>query len=56
LNMKYPEPSVDLTAIKKMYHAEVAEETGMPAVELMAEEGPVKKKKEKKMGKKKKKK
>jgi PPK2 family polyphosphate:nucleotide phosphotransferase len=56
LKMKYPEPSVDLTAIKKMYHAEVAEETGIPAVELMANEGPVKEKKEKKRGKKKKKK
>ncbi len=56
LNMKYPEPTVDLTAIKKMYHAEVAEESGLTAVELMTDEVPLKEKKGKKKGKKKKKK
>jgi PPK2 family polyphosphate:nucleotide phosphotransferase len=55
LKMKYPEPSVDLTAIKQMYHAEVAEESGMAAVNLMSTEQPVKAKKGKKKGKKKKK-
>jgi PPK2 family polyphosphate:nucleotide phosphotransferase len=55
LKMKYPEPSVDLAEIKQKYHAEVAEESGLAAVELMAEEEP-KKKKGKKKGKKKKKK
>lgn len=53
--MKYPEPTVDLTAIKKMYHAEVAEESGLTAVELMTDEVPLKEKKGKKKGKKKKK-
>jgi PPK2 family polyphosphate:nucleotide phosphotransferase len=56
LKMKYPEPTVDLTAIKKMYHAEVAEESGLPAVELMSTEKQVKEKKGKKKGKNKKKK
>lgn len=56
LNMKYPQPTVDLAEIKKKYHAEVAEETGLEAVELMAEEAPKEKKKSKKKGKKKKKK
>lgn len=56
LNMKYPQPTVDLAEIKKKYHAEVAEETGLEAVELMAEEAPKEKKKGKKKGKKKKKK
>jgi PPK2 family polyphosphate:nucleotide phosphotransferase len=55
LKMKYPEPSVDLAEIKQKYHAEVAEESGLAAVEMMAEEEP-KKKKGKKKGKKKKKK
>jgi len=55
LKMKYPDPSVDLAVIKQKYHAEVAEESGLAAVELMAEEEP-KKKKGKKKGKKKKKK
>jgi PPK2 family polyphosphate:nucleotide phosphotransferase len=56
LKMKYPEPSVDLIAIKQMYHAEVAETSGLAAVELMAEEEQLKEKKGKKKGKKKKKK
>jgi hypothetical protein len=56
LKMKYPEPSVDLVAIKQRYHAEVAEEAGLNAVELMAEDKPPKEKKSKKKGKKKKKK
>ncbi len=56
LNMKYPEPSVDLALIKQKYHAEVAEESGMAAVNLMAEEEPKEKKKGKKKDKKKKKK
>jgi PPK2 family polyphosphate:nucleotide phosphotransferase len=56
LKMKYPEPTVDLTAIKKMYHAEVAEESGLSAVELMTDEVPLNEKKGKKKGKKKKKK
>ncbi len=55
LKMKYPEPSVDLVSIKQMYHAEVAEASGLAAVELVAEEEP-KQKKGKKKGKKKKKK
>jgi len=56
LKMKYPEPSVDLVAIKQRYHTEVAEEAGLTAVELMAEDKPPKEKKSKKKGKKKKKK
>ena len=57
LKMKYPEPSVDLTAIKQMYHAEVAEESGLPAVEINDQwKKPSKEKKGKKKGKKKKKK
>jgi len=56
LKMKYPVPSVDLAAIKQKYHAEVAEESGMAAVELMTDEEQPKKKKGKKKGKKKKKK
>ena len=56
LKMKYPEPSVDLAAIKQKYHAEVAEELGLPAVEMIAEQELPKEKKSKKMGKKKKKK
>jgi PPK2 family polyphosphate:nucleotide phosphotransferase len=57
LKMKYPAPTVDLAEIRLKYHAEVAEETGMAAVELMAEEKPKEKKGKKKgKGKKKKKK
>jgi len=56
LKMKYPAPSVDLVAIKQKYHAEVAEESGLAAVELMADEEQLKEKKVKKKGKKKKKK
>jgi PPK2 family polyphosphate:nucleotide phosphotransferase len=56
LKMKYPEPSVDLVAIKQKYHAEVAEESGLAAVELMTAEEQPKEKKSKKKGKKKKKK
>ena len=56
LKMKYPEPSVDLAAIKQKYHAEVAEESGLAAVKLMADEVQTKEKKGKKKGKKKKKK
>jgi PPK2 family polyphosphate:nucleotide phosphotransferase len=56
LKMKYPEPSVDLAAIKQKYHAEVAEESGLAAVKLMADEVQPKEKKGKKKGKKKKKK
>jgi PPK2 family polyphosphate:nucleotide phosphotransferase len=55
-NMKYPAPSVDLTEIKQKYHAEVAEESGQPAVEPVVEEEQPKEKKGKKKGKKKKKK
>ncbi|MGE5123995.1 MAG: polyphosphate kinase 2 family protein [Acidobacteriaceae bacterium] len=55
LKMKYPEPSVDLSAIKQLYHAEVAEATGLPKVGAVAEEKP-RPKKDKKKGKKKKKK
>jgi PPK2 family polyphosphate:nucleotide phosphotransferase len=54
--MKYPQPSVDLAEIKKLYHAEVAEETGSVASSTGAEEEEVKEKKGKKKGKKKKKK
>jgi PPK2 family polyphosphate:nucleotide phosphotransferase len=54
--MKYPAPSVDLTEIKQKYHAELLEESGMAAVELMQEEKPNKKKGKKKKGKKKSKK
>jgi PPK2 family polyphosphate:nucleotide phosphotransferase len=56
LKMKYPEPSVDLAAIKQKYHAEVAEELGLPAVEMIAEQELPMVKKSKKKGKKKKKK
>lgn len=54
LKMNYPEPSVDLTEIKRLYHAEVAEESGLPAVDLMTSEGTTTAKKGKKKGKKKK--
>ena len=56
LKMKYPEPSADLAVIRQKYHAEVAEETGLAAIDLMAEEPVKEKKKGKKKGKKKKKK
>ncbi len=56
LKMNYPQPSVDLTVIKQLYHAEVAEVSGLPAVKLMSEPEPPKGKKGKKKGKKKKKK
>lgn len=56
LDMHYPAPSVDLAVIKQKYHAEVAEETGLAAVKLMAEEQSLKEKKHKKKDKKKKKK
>jgi len=56
LKMKYPQPSADLAVIRQKYHAEVAEETGLAAIELMAEEPVKEKKKGKKKGKKKKKK
>jgi PPK2 family polyphosphate:nucleotide phosphotransferase len=56
LKMKYPAPSVDLAEIKQKYHAEVAEESGLAAVELMSVDEPPTKKKGKKKGKKKKKK
>ncbi len=57
LKMKYPAPTVDLAMIKQKYHAEVAEESGLAAIELMSETKPEEeKKKGKKKGKKKKKK
>ncbi|HSB67408.1 MAG TPA: polyphosphate kinase 2 family protein [Anaerolineales bacterium] len=56
LNMKYPEPSVDLVTIKRLYHAEVAEELGFPVPKTVEEEEPKRDKKGKKKGKKKKKK
>jgi PPK2 family polyphosphate:nucleotide phosphotransferase len=54
LKMNYPEPSVDLAEIKRLYHAEVAETSGLPAVDLMSGEAPGVEKKGKKKGKKKK--
>jgi polyphosphate kinase 2 (PPK2 family) len=56
LKMIYPEPTADLTVIKKLYHAEVAEESGLPAVKLMSPEKQLRVKKGKKKGKKKKRK
>jgi PPK2 family polyphosphate:nucleotide phosphotransferase len=56
LNMKYPAPSVDLATIKRLYHAEVAEELGLPGVVAPVTEVEPKEKKHKKKGKKKKKK
>lgn len=56
LKMKYPEPSVDLEAIKKLYHTEVAETAGLEAVEMMEKPEAAKAKKSKKGAKKKKKK
>jgi hypothetical protein len=53
--MKYPEPSVDLSEIRKMYHSEVAEEQGLPvASEPALGVAQPKGKKGKKKGKKKK--
>ena len=56
LKMKYPTPSADLVEIKQKYYAEVAEQSGLAAVELMSSEEASKEKKGKKKGKKKKKK
>jgi PPK2 family polyphosphate:nucleotide phosphotransferase len=56
LRMKYPQPTVDLQAIRKMYHTEVAEETGQAGDELIEKPSENKEKKVKKKGKKKKKK
>jgi PPK2 family polyphosphate:nucleotide phosphotransferase len=57
LKMKYPEPTVDLAEVRKMYHAEIAEEQGVPApVEPVLEAEQPLVKKGKKKGKKKKKK
>jgi polyphosphate kinase 2 (PPK2 family) len=57
MKMKYPEPTVDLAEIKRLYHAEVAEEHGLPvAAEPLAEETSKDKKHKKKSKKKKKKK
>jgi len=56
LKMKYPEPSVDLEAIRKLYHAEVMETSGMEAVELMKAVENQEPKQSKKKSKKKKKK
>lgn len=54
-NMKYPQPTVDITAIKLKYHAELAEEQGLNSNQPPGIEQP-KEKKGKKKGKKKKKK
>ena len=57
LKMKYPEPSVDLNAIKQLYHAEVVEASGSPVADLAVEgKSQDKGKKGKKKGKKKRKK
>ncbi len=56
LQMSYPAPTVDLAEIKRLYHAEVAEELGFPADVTSAEQDLFKEKKHKKKGKKKKKK
>lgn len=56
LKMEFPAPSVDLVAIKQKYHAELADESGLAAVELMSVDEKPTKKKGKKKGKKKKKK
>lgn len=54
--MKYPEPSVDLAEIRQKYHAEMAEEQGVPAaIEPVVVEEQSNKKKSKKKGKKKRK-
>ena len=54
--MKYPEPSVDLTEIKKLYHAEVTEQGGNQAEDDITDNQLSEEKKHKKKGKKKKKK
>ncbi len=56
LQMSYPAPTVDLAEIKRLYHAEVAEELVFPSAETPAEQELFKEKKHKKKGKKKKKK
>lgn len=56
LQMSYPAPTVDLAEIKRLYHAEVAEELAFPSAETPAEQELFKEKKHKKKGKKKKKK
>jgi PPK2 family polyphosphate:nucleotide phosphotransferase len=57
LKMMYPEPSVDLAEIRQIYHAEMAEEEGVPApAEPVLEAEQSLAKKGKKKGKKKKKK
>jgi PPK2 family polyphosphate:nucleotide phosphotransferase len=55
MKMKYPEPTVDLAEIKRLYHAEVAEESDAPEASTHEEQDD-KDKKGKKKGKKKKKK
>jgi PPK2 family polyphosphate:nucleotide phosphotransferase len=55
MKMKYPQPTVDLNEIKRLYHAEVAEERGESPAAASAEAEAVKGKKHKKKGKKKKK-
>jgi PPK2 family polyphosphate:nucleotide phosphotransferase len=56
LKMKYPEPSVDLASIRRLYHAEVVEESGFSIPDVTVEAKQPKEKKTKKKGKKKKKK
>ncbi len=55
LEMEYPKPTVDLAEIKRLYHAEVAEELGFPVAATPTLEDQPKGKKHKKKGKKKKK-
>jgi PPK2 family polyphosphate:nucleotide phosphotransferase len=54
--MKYPEPTVNLAEIKKLYHAEVAEEIRTVSTEKLAKVEHLKGNKDKKKGKKKKRK
>jgi PPK2 family polyphosphate:nucleotide phosphotransferase len=54
--MRFPAPTVDLAEIKRLYHAEVAEEEGFSVVNAPDAEEGSKEKKHKKKGKKKKKK
>lgn len=54
LKMKYPQPTVDLESIKKLYHAEVAEELGFPVLNEPVIEATPNEKKNKHKGKKKK--
>ncbi len=56
LEMEFPKPTVDLAEIKRLYHAEVAEELGFPLAATPTLEDQPKGKKHKKKGKKKKKK